>query len=96
MRARGRTGSGYGNGSLGLIEQVQSLDRSIVVEQPAGISLSSGATVDFGNVAFNRNASRTFTVRNVESGLPLSGLSITIDGADASLLHGQLSADHTS
>ena len=34
VRARGRTGSGYGNGSLGLIEQVQSLHRSIVVDNP--------------------------------------------------------------
>jgi VCBS repeat-containing protein len=60
-----------------------SIAPEIAVEQPTGTSLSDGgSTVDFGDVSVDEDNSHTFTIRNLGSA-DLTGLGITIDGADA-------------
>ncbi|MBE0540032.1 MAG: choice-of-anchor D domain-containing protein, partial [Verrucomicrobia bacterium] len=55
----------------------------IAVEQPAGTDLVDGVgSRNFGSVLVGTNTSLTFTIRNVGSA-NLTGLGITIDGADA-------------
>jgi hypothetical protein len=55
----------------------------IAVEQPVGVNLTDGtAAVAFGPALVGGNASLTFTVRNPGSA-DLTGLGITIDGANA-------------
>ena len=55
----------------------------IAVEQPSGSDLIDGAsTVDFGNVSVDEDNSHTFTIRNLGTA-DLTGLEITIDGANA-------------
>src|SRR5262249_28139921 len=56
----------------------------IVVEQPAGTPIAAGATQSLGYVATGSSTSTTFTIRNT-GGKDLTGLGITIDGADASM-----------
>lgn len=54
----------------------------IAVEQPAGSDLTDGsASVDFGVVTLGSGSERVFTIRNAGTS-PLSGLSISSDGAD--------------
>ncbi|MCX6875207.1 MAG: choice-of-anchor D domain-containing protein [Verrucomicrobia bacterium] len=56
----------------------------ITVEQPAGTDLSDGsASVDFGSGLVGGNSQRTFTIRN-SGNVALTGLGITITGANAS------------
>jgi len=60
-----------------------SLPPEIVVEQPAGTSLTDGMSiVDFGSVAFRGTRDLLFVIRNIGEGV-LTGLGITIDGAHA-------------
>jgi hypothetical protein len=55
----------------------------IVVEQPAGNRLTSGAaTVDFGSGVVGASSQRTFTIRNIGSEA-ITGVSVTIDGPNA-------------
>lgn len=56
----------------------------LVVEQPTGTQLASGAVSDVGTVQIGNSGSLTFTVRNL-GGASLTGIAVTIDGADASL-----------
>jgi hypothetical protein len=56
----------------------------IAVEQPAGVDLADGASKAFGSVATGSNSNLTFTIRNT-GGADLTGLTITIDGADSAL-----------
>lgn len=59
-------------------------DAEIVVEQPAGTSLTDGAaTVSFGTVAIGSSDTRTFTIRNTGTVGTLSGLVLSKDGAAA-------------
>ncbi|MBL9145610.1 MAG: M36 family metallopeptidase [Verrucomicrobiaceae bacterium] len=59
-------------------------DAEIVVEQPAGTSLTDGAaTVSFGTVAIGSFDTRTFTIRNTGTVGTLSGLALSKDGAAA-------------
>ena len=56
----------------------------IVVEQPGGTNLSDGlASVDFGNNLLGGSSQLTFTIRNTGN-TDLTGLGITITGANAS------------
>jgi hypothetical protein len=55
----------------------------ISLEEPAGTTLTDGAsTLSFGSVALGSNSVRTFTIKNTGNA-DLTGLGITIDGADA-------------
>ncbi len=55
----------------------------IVVQQPVGTNLvDNSGTVNFGSVLVGGSSSRTFTITNSGSG-NLTGLGITIDGANA-------------
>src|SRR6185436_3259260 len=56
----------------------------IVVEQPAGTGLASGAARDFGSVLVGNNSTLQFTIRNT-GGADLTGLGITIDGTDGAM-----------
>ena len=57
----------------------------IAVQQPLGVNIVNGAgTNDFGLVAVGTNTSLTFTITN-RGDANLTGLGITIDGADAAL-----------
>lgn len=59
-------------------------DTDIVVEQPAGTGVPDGGTRYLGNVVPGSSIDSVFTIRNTgSSGPPLTGLGITIDGADA-------------
>ncbi|MEQ1749041.1 MAG: choice-of-anchor D domain-containing protein, partial [Prosthecobacter sp.] len=53
------------------------------VEQPAGASLADGGNKDFGSVSLGATSSLTFTLKN-SGDQNLTGLGITIDGAEAS------------
>lgn len=56
----------------------------IAVEQPVNTNLADGAaTIDFGDVIATQNSPRTFTIRNTGDG-PLTGLALSVDGANAS------------
>ncbi len=55
----------------------------IAVEQPAGTDIVDGGAKDFGTVQTGNVERLTFTIRNTGVG-DLTGLDITIDGADAS------------
>jgi hypothetical protein len=56
----------------------------IVVEQPAGTNLVDGSdSVAFGSVRVGESSARTFAIRNIGDA-DLTGLGITIDGANAS------------
>jgi uncharacterized delta-60 repeat protein len=86
VRTRGRTRNGEFEGGSGLMEQTlaYSFLPQISVEQPAGLALTAGSsTVDFGSILAGTNSSRTFTVRN-SGNADLTGLGITIDGANPS------------
>lgn len=54
----------------------------IVVEQPSGTDLASGATRDLGAVALGNSSSLTFTIKNTGNA-NLTGLTVTRDGAHA-------------
>ena len=54
----------------------------IAVEQPVGVDIVDGGSRDFGSVAFGSDTSLVFTIRNIGTA-DLTGLGITIDGADA-------------
>lgn len=57
----------------------------IAVQQPFGTNLLDGvSTNDFGTIPVGTNASHTFTVTN-SGNAALTGLGVTIDGADAGL-----------
>lgn len=57
--------------------------QDIAVEQPAGTNLVAGVTgTDFGNVATDNPASKTFTLKNVGD-FPLTSIAASIDGPDA-------------
>ena len=57
----------------------------IVVQQPLGSNLTNNiGTNNFGSVVVGTNISRTFTIMNTGSA-NLTGLGITIDGADAAM-----------
>ena len=57
---------------------------SLTVQQPAGAALpTEGAARDFGGVAPGTSSAMTFVVKNSGKS-PLTGLTIAIDGADAS------------
>ncbi|MGZ8901147.1 MAG: choice-of-anchor D domain-containing protein, partial [Limisphaerales bacterium] len=68
------SGTGAGGGGGGSPE--------IAVEEPTGTGIADAGTKDFGSVLTGGNASRTFTIRNTGTA-NLTGLGITIDGADA-------------
>jgi hypothetical protein len=55
----------------------------IVVEQASGISLTSGGTVNFGDVGPSDSSRITFTVKNIGNA-SLTGLSVSKDGSDSS------------
>ncbi len=85
IRARGRTMGGIQNGSSGLIEAVSAFALpEIVVEQPLGADVVSGATKSFGSVQVGSSATLTFTVKNIGTA-DLTGLGITVGGTDAAL-----------
>lgn len=79
---------GWSAGSAGQAQLVLTTvtsysDAEIAVEQPAGSGLVDGvANVNFGGIAPGSTVDRTFTIRNVGI-LPLTGLGITLDGANA-------------
>lgn len=54
----------------------------IAVEQPVGTNIADGGSKSFGNVNTGSNASLGFTIKNT-GGANLTGLGITIDGANA-------------
>lgn len=56
----------------------------IVVEQPLGADVLDGGNRDFGSVVVGDNNDLVFTIKNTGTA-DLTGLGITIDGADASL-----------
>ena len=56
----------------------------IAVEQPVGVDIADGGSKDFGSVMVGNNTSLVFTIKNTGNA-DLTGLGITIDGADASL-----------
>jgi len=57
----------------------------IAVQEPAGTNLVNGdATNDFGSVAVGTNTSLTYTITNTGTAI-LTGLGVTINGADATL-----------
>ena len=66
------------------MEQVQSFAPEIAVEQPAGTGVANGGSKDFGSVNKGANTSLTFTIKNTGN-FNLTGLGITIDGADAAM-----------
>ena len=84
LRVSGRTTGGITNASSGLVQTVASYPASpqIVVQQPAGSTIPNGATRHFGMVPAGRHRSVNFTIRNIGNA-DLTGLSDTIDGADA-------------
>ncbi len=73
------------NGSRSLVLYAVPLPPEIGVEQPVDNALTDGsASIDFGDTVPGESAvERTFTVRNFGSA-DLTGLSITLDGTDAS------------
>jgi hypothetical protein len=56
----------------------------IAVEQPAGVNIADGGSKSFGPVAAGSTADLVFTIKNTGTA-DLTGLGITIDGADALL-----------
>lgn len=56
----------------------------IVVEGPLGADIPDDGSQDFGNVLVGQDKSLTFTIKNTGAA-DLTGLGITIDGADAAL-----------
>lgn len=85
IRARARTFGGRYSASTGLVEAIAPFGAQpdITVEQPLQNNVADGGAHAFGNVALGSNSSLTFTIRN-PGGTNLSGLGITIDGANAS------------
>jgi len=85
IRARARTIGGQYGGSSGLVETIApfGLQPDIAVEQPALVSIADGGPQDFGSVLVGNNNSLTFTIRN-SGAANLTGLGITLDGANAS------------
>ena len=87
LRARGRTISGFCNSTSGAVEQVVAFtvtpSPEIAVEQSAGTNLVDGANVTFA-APFGANTSHTFTIKN-PGDADLTGLEITVDGADAGM-----------
>jgi uncharacterized delta-60 repeat protein len=87
IRARGRTASGYQNGSSGQVETVAAyaieIPAEIVVEQPVGTGLTANAsTVVLGlSPVGTATAVKTFTVRNFGS-FTLTGLVPTSNNAE--------------
>ena len=57
---------------------------AIGIEQPLGTSLGNGGTRDFGSPAVGSSADLMFTIKN-NGNTNLTGLGISIDGADAAL-----------
>ncbi len=68
------TGTGTGLGTV----------PGMVVQQPLGTNLLNGATNNFSQVVLGTNSSLLFTITNVGSA-SLTGLGITIDGANSAL-----------
>lgn len=58
------------------------LQADIAVEQPAGVALADGGAKDFGGVLVGQSSSLVFKIKNT-GGRALSGLTITLDGANA-------------
>ncbi len=56
----------------------------IAVEQPLGANINDGGSKNFGSVLVGTNTSLTFTITNLGAA-DLTGLGITIDGADAAM-----------
>ncbi|MCX6876480.1 MAG: choice-of-anchor D domain-containing protein [Verrucomicrobia bacterium] len=87
IRTRGSSSGGYLNGSSGAIEQATPFtvtpNPDIVVEQPAGNNIADGGSVSFGSAVVANSATRTFTIKN-PGYASLTGLGITIDGANSS------------
>ena len=57
--------------------------QSIVVEQSVKLPIPNGARTDFGGTAVGGATDLTFTIRNNGQGPDLTGLGITVDGANA-------------
>ena len=73
------------NDTVVLAYRVRMSGPEMVVEQPAGTDLKDGtSSVSFGDVPFDSTATREFTVKNTGTA-DLTGLGITITGADAGL-----------
>jgi alpha-tubulin suppressor-like RCC1 family protein len=65
--------------------QGSSADPEFVLEQPAGTEINKGSTRDFGELAPGGNYDRPFVIRNTGGdGSLLSGLQVTLSGANAS------------
>jgi uncharacterized delta-60 repeat protein len=84
IRARARIYGGYNNASSGFVEAIAPFgdQPDITAEQPALTTVADGGAQAFGNVALGSNSSLTFTIRN-PGGANLTGLGITVDGANA-------------
>ena len=72
------------NGSGLSVPQPTVVGPEIAVEQPLGANIADGGSKDFGSVLVGANTSLTFTIRNIGTA-NLTGLGITIDGADSAL-----------
>ena len=87
LRSRGRTLSGAGAGSSGLVERTASFSLSaanIVVEQPENTILTDGDSINLGNLGASVPNLTTFTIRN-SGGYPLTGLAVTVDGVNKTM-----------
>ncbi|MDB6055398.1 MAG: repeat-containing protein, partial [Verrucomicrobiales bacterium] len=82
-RALAFTGSVVFNGNAASLPAAAPTAPEIAVEQPLGIDIPDGGSRNFGTVLTGNNNSLTFTIKNTGSA-DLTGLGITIDGADAS------------
>ena len=84
IRARGRSATGHYNGGSSLIQQIESFALPDIGVLAAGIDLGDGSsTVDFGTVNLGTNSARIFVITNLGTA-DLTGLAITVDGANAS------------
>ena len=87
LRGRARTVGGLSDGSMGwnIVEAPYSLSAAnIVVEQPVNTPLTSGSTIDVGTLGLNVPVLTTFTLRN-SGGFSLTGVNVTISGANAAM-----------
>ncbi len=75
-------GGGNSSGRLEQLTQFNDLSGpEILVEQPAGVMLANGGTIDFGRASISEGKSLMFTIKNQGLGY-LDDLTITKDGAD--------------
>ena len=84
IRARARLANGDGSGLVETLAAFGNAVPEIVVEQPVGTDLADGGGVSFADTPAGEATSLTFTIRNPGTAR-LTGLGITLDGADAAM-----------